>query len=110
MAGRWGLTVSQERCQAAAQWPWVLPRGPGLPPRTVGRVLGDGPRAWAGRTGQGVSAAASAEPAGAGPLGGHRGPSAGSGVKVWAAFVPSECPWPCRAEVALRLCPEEQIG
>ena len=107
-AGRWGLTVSQERCQAAAQWSRVLPRGPGLSPRKVGRVPGDGPRAWAGRPGTGVSAAVSAEPAGAGPLGGQRPlcwvRCQGSG-RLRPQRMPTAVPglrWPCASALRSR--------
>lgn len=58
---------------------WRRPRGTGLEP---GREA----RRW------GVTAAVSAGPVGAGLLGGHGGLSAGSGVKVWAAFVPQRVP------------------
>ena len=91
-AGRWGLVVSQEQYEAAARWSQILPRGPGLPPerwrgsRGTGLEPGREARRW------GVTAAVSAGPAGAGLLGGQRGLSAGSGVKVWAAFVPQRVP------------------
>lgn len=117
---RWGLAVSQEQYQAAVHWSQILPRGPGLPPKTVERVPGDRPQAWAGRPDTRVTAAASAGATGAGPLGVHRGLSAGSGVKVRATFVPQRVPaavpglrWP--STCALRSssayeCPGEHRG
>lgn len=96
------------------------PQGAWASPKTVERVPGDRPQAWAGRPDTRVTAAASAGATGAGPLGVHRGLSAGSGVKVRATFVPQRVPaavpglrWP--STCALRSssvyeCPREHRG
>lgn len=95
-AGRWGLTVSQEWYQAAAQWSQILPRGPGLPPRMVGRVPRDGPRAWAGRPGTGVSLLPRLLTLQVqGRSGDTEAPLLGRMSRFGPPSSPSECPWLC---------------
>ena len=95
---RWGLAVSQEQYQAAIHWSQILPRGPGLPPKTVERAPGDRPQARAGRPDTGVSLLPRLlEPRVQGRWGYTEASLPGRVSKFGPPSSPSECP---------RLCPD----